>query len=109
MVHGDDFVSTGPSNSLKWLEGILTKEFKIKTNLMGPGKNDAKEIKILNRIIRYTNNGLELEADLRHSELIIKQLGLEEAKELTCPAADEPVHAGDEQCKGREPLSTSGT
>ena len=38
---------------------------------MGPGKDDDKEIKILNRIIRYTNNGLELEAELRHAELIV--------------------------------------
>ena len=39
MVHGDDFVSTGPSNSLKWLEGVLNKEFKIKNNIMGPAKD----------------------------------------------------------------------
>ena len=32
MVHGDDFVSTGSDSSLKWLESILTKEFKIKTS-----------------------------------------------------------------------------
>ena len=36
MVHGDDFVSTGPATSLKWLEGILNNEFKIKTSIMGP-------------------------------------------------------------------------
>ena len=43
MVHGDDFVSTGPPTGLKWLEGILNKEFKIKTSIMGPGKDDDKE------------------------------------------------------------------
>ena len=37
----------------------------------------------------FTNNGIELEADLRHSELIVAQLGLKDAKELTCPAAEE--------------------
>ena len=97
MVHGDDFVSTGPPTSLKLLEGILNKEFKIKTNIMGPGKDDNKEIKILNRIIRYTKNGLELEADLRHSELIISQLGLAEAKELSCPSAEEVKRDDDDK------------
>ena len=47
---------------------------------MGPDKEDNKEIKILNRIIRYTQSGIELEAELRHSELIVAQLGLTEAK-----------------------------
>lgn len=56
---------------------------------MGPGKDDSKEIMIFNRIIRYTDNGLELEADLRQAELVLSKLGLTEAKELSCPAADE--------------------
>ena len=63
---------------------------------MGPDKDDSKEIKILNRIIRYTNKGLELEADLRHSELIVSQLGLTEAKELSCPSAEEVKRFDDE-------------
>ena len=97
MVHGDDFVSTGSDSSLKWLESILTKEFKIKTSKIGPDKSDEKELKILNRIIRYTNNGIELEADLRHAELIVSQLGLTESKELTCPATDEIKRDDDEE------------
>ena len=41
MVHGDDFVSTGSDSSLKWLESI-PKEFKIKTNKIGPEKSDER-------------------------------------------------------------------
>ncbi len=51
---------------------------------------------ILNRIIRYTDECIELEADLRHAESIVKQLGLENAHELTCAAADEPNRDEDE-------------
>ena len=29
MVHGDDFISTGPDESLKWMEQMLEKDFKI--------------------------------------------------------------------------------
>ena len=45
MVHGDDFISTGTDASLQWLEGILNKEFKIKTSKIGPEAKDQKEKK----------------------------------------------------------------
>ena len=41
MVHGDDFVSTGPSESLTWMDSILKKAFEIKTDRIGPG-NESK-------------------------------------------------------------------
>ena len=52
MVHGDDFISTGPDESLKWMEQMLSKDFKIKTNKIGPDKSDEKELKVLNRILK---------------------------------------------------------
>ena len=36
-------------------------------------------------------SGIEYEADARHSELIIDQLGLKDAKPLTSPATDEEL------------------
>ena len=44
-----------------------------------------KELNILKRIIRFTQEGIELEADPRRSELIVQQLGLHNAKTLSCP------------------------
>ena len=55
MVHGDDFISTATGASLKWFEEVLNKTFKIMTHLIGPDKEDKKDLKVLNRIIRYTN------------------------------------------------------
>ena len=43
---------------------------EIKTNRIGPKEDDNKELKIRNRIVRYTQNGIEMEADLRHAETI---------------------------------------
>ena len=37
---------------------------------------DCREISFLNRILRVTPDGLELEADPKHAQTIIKQLGL---------------------------------
>ena len=50
-----------------------------------------KELRVLNKVLRLTKEGLELEADPRHSELVVKALGLEGAKESHTPGVK---HAG---------------
>ena len=47
-------------------------------------------MRILNEVVRVTEAGVELEADPRHAELVIKKLGLEGAKVSTVPGAKEP-------------------
>ena len=51
---------------------------------------------MLNRIIRYTTHGSETEADLRHAEIIVQQLGLGEAQPLTNPQPEKPKRPDDE-------------
>ena len=43
---------------------------------------------MLNRVIRLTEDGYELEADLRHAELTVEQLGLGDAKPVTTAGFD---------------------
>ena len=43
---------------------------------MGHGKEDVKSIRILNRIVTLKDDGVEYEADQRHAEIIVKQMGL---------------------------------
>jgi len=50
-------------------------ELTIKPRL-GPGDGDAKEVIILNRIIRWKEQGLECEADPRQAEKLIAECGL---------------------------------
>ena len=57
---------------------MLKDRFEIKTNLVGPG--EEKEAKILNRIIRVDEEGWQYEADQRHAEVLIQEMGLTEAK-----------------------------
>ena len=45
-------------------------------------------MKILNRIVRWTPQGLELEADPRHAELVIQQLNLQGATPLSSPGVE---------------------
>ena len=52
---------------------------------LGPGDGDAKEGIILNRIIRWTEQGLEYEADPRQAEKLIAECGLGESNTCATP------------------------
>ncbi len=94
FYHGDDFVCLGPADNIQWFADALNKHLIVKVRgVLGGGDNDLKEITLLNRIVRWgaTQNGtsfLEWEADPRHAEIIIKQLGLNgamKAKAVSTP------------------------
>ena len=84
-VHGDQFVSEGAKEDLKWFDQALAKEFEIKTEILGPDEVEVKELRVVNRVICWEEDGLEWEADQRHAELIISQLDLSEAKAVITP------------------------
>ena len=73
LVHGDDFVSVGHPDELRWMKTKLSQRFEIKTSMVGMNTHDGeiKEARILNRVIRVTPQGWEYEADQRHADLII--------------------------------------
>ena len=95
IVCGDDYLCSGPESSLTKLSKKLSEAFEIKTCMIGEDDHLSKETKILNRIIRVTQDGWEIEAGPRHGELIIKEPGLENSKGLTTPGFDEPVNDDD--------------
>ena len=76
FVHGDDFVAVGPGDSVKKLEGFLKQRYNVKSQIMGPDAGDEQELKIPNRIVRYGEKEVSIEADPRHSEIIIREIWL---------------------------------
>ena len=59
-VHGDDLTGVGPAHQLDWYEAELAKHYEISVQpRLGPGPDDAKEATVLNRVIRWTPQGLE--------------------------------------------------
>ena len=88
-VHGDDFTITGPEDSLMWLEMQMKNKYEIKTEHLGPGAHQKQEIRVLNRTIRWSPDGIEYEPDQRHAEIIIKEMGVEGSKPSACPGAAE--------------------
>ena len=103
-IHGDDFVSVASDDNLKWLKQQIERKYELKTQVLGPGKEDFQEVKVLNRILRWANSGVTYEADPRHAELIIKDLSLEKAKSVTTPGTKEEGRTKDDN---HQPLETS--
>ena len=87
MVHGDDFVGVGRPEELAKTRKALEDKYKLKVEMLSGEKSDVQEVKILNKIVRWTSDGLELEADPRHAEIVIRELGLLEAKPISAPGA----------------------
>ena len=112
LVHGDDFVVTGNRRDVLEFKKALESRFEIKSTLVGPPRNPTKEelgwggkkvrwadaeeevtevqeARILNRVIRVTERGWEYEADQRHRDLIVQQLGLTSARPVSAPGSEE--------------------
>ncbi len=85
-VHGDDFASCGPADALDWLEAAISEHYELTISpRMGPGPNDAKEGRVLNRIIRWLDDSIEYECDPRQVERLVAECGLEGAKTVATP------------------------
>ena len=85
VVHGDDF---GDDDALGEIEHVMSSHYTIKVRaILGAGRDDAKEVRILNRYLRWNSDGerswIEYEPDLRHAELNVKSLNLGSAKGVT--------------------------
>ena len=90
IVHGDDFTVVGPNKSLRWLKVKMEEIYEIKAEFLGPKVEGAQtEVRVLNRTIRWTDEGLEYEPDQRHSELIIQQMGMANCKAVSTPTFTE--------------------
>ena len=97
LVHGDDFVTVGGRTEAEWFRQQLMGRFEIKTKKVGNGPAESKEEKVLNRVIRVTRNGWEYEADQRHSDLLVKSMGLEEAKPVNSLGEDDKPWMAEEE------------
>ncbi len=92
-VHGDDFTSTGREANLRWLKTEFAKNFEIKTDLLGPNpERHQQEIRILNRVVTWGTQGICYEADQRHAEILVRELGLHDAKSVSTPGTREEAN-----------------
>ena len=83
VAHVDDFLCTGRDKDLTWFHQKLRAEFDITATRLGP-QND-KEVKFLNRTLRWCKKGLEIEGDTKHSEILIQEWGMRTCKTMDTP------------------------
>ena len=100
VVHGDDFTALGTDSALDTYEKELMRCFDVKLRgRLGEGPEDLREIRVLNRIVRVDSTGLVYEADPRHSELLVRSLGLEDTRFISTPGVrwNEDLEPGPQQ------------
>ena len=88
LAHRDDCCSAGARGDLDWLQAELEKAYELKTQRISSRKGCTTEGKVLNRIVRWTKEGYELEGDPSHAELVVEQLELGNAAPLISPGLD---------------------
>ena len=86
------FVQLSTQKEIDYTHKLLNEKYTAKLmSVLGPGDKDDKEMLVLNRIIRYVPSAgrelerLEIEPDLRHAELIVRDLGLMKARGVDTP------------------------
>ena len=98
VVHGDDFTFMGPSRDLARMRGLMEEWYQIKVRaILGDGPEDDKEITLLNRIVRWRADFVEVQADAKHQRLILECFGLDASSNaLASPSVKVDVdRAGD--------------
>ena len=77
VVHGEDFTILGWSDQLDWFwKQIKTKFLSKHRGRIGPADGDLKEMRILNRIVTWTDDGTQYEGDQRHVEICMQEFGI---------------------------------
>ena len=85
VVHGGDYVSSGKEQDLKWMKARLEDEYDLKTKWLGPEKHQQQEVRVLNRIISWEKEGIGYDADPRHVEVMVEELGLKNCTTVGTP------------------------
>jgi len=106
-VHGDDFTTVGPCDELTWFEGEMQKRYELTLGArLGPGRDDAQEVTVLNRVLRWTPQGIEYEADPRQAEKLVAECGLTGSNSVATPGVKESSSQVSEDTALEERLQT---
>jgi len=100
VVHGDDFIFAGTDAELDWVKSAMTDKFLIKeVGRLGPGSRHLQELRVLNRVLRWTPRGLRYEADPRHAEILVRGVA-EGLRPVATPGAASKGEDGDARAAG---------
>ena len=78
VVHGDDFTFLGKKKDLDELAKTMKTWYELKVKaVLGPEIKDDKVATILNRKVTWSHDGIRVEADHKHAEVLAHELGLD--------------------------------
>ena len=76
VVHGDDFVLAGLLEELIWAKQAMGESFLTKeVGTLGCGASEVSELRVLNRVARWSSDGLRYEADPRRADVLRRGVG----------------------------------
>ena len=82
-VHVDDILVSGDKPNLDWLYERLGKQYEIKRSLIGPGYLSSDVL--LGRTTRWTDVGLEWEANTKHVKSLLSDHKMNQCKAMSTP------------------------
>ena len=88
VAHGDDFIMEGREEDLQWTRAVLESKYIVKMRgLLGPERSDDKVADVLNRVVEWKQDELWYEADPRHVEKMLSDMGMSDCNAGTLPGA----------------------
>ena len=92
-VHGDDFLLISMPKELPWMQRKIEEKCKLKVEMLGLDKNSCKEFSFLDRVLRWTDEGIEYESGPGHVGIKLKELICENCKAVTTPGTKDEGYA----------------
>ena len=86
LAHVDDFLCVGMEAELLWLHRELAGKYELKMQMVSRECQDSSEAKFLNRIIKIQDEGVSIEGDPKHVQLLKEEWGMTQ-----CNAVDTPM------------------
>ena len=90
-VHGDDIFVAGPRQDFAKMVATLKKRWETRDQMIRSKLCDQKELRILNRTLRWCKDGLVFAANLRHGREVVDELGLTKSRPVSSPATGDGV------------------
>lgn len=99
-IHGDDLTILADEEGCQYVQSNVNRHWTTKQKgKLGPypDEGDQSEVATLNRILRLTPKGAEIEGDMRHAELIAAETGMIASRGCATPGTQErTVQPGDD-------------
>ena len=80
-MQGDDIFVAGPRLAVSKMGATLEKKWKTRDPMIGPKLDDQKELRIVNRTLRWSEDG-KFEA---YGREVVDEMGLSKSKPVSSP------------------------